>query len=206
MDRLVGLCTRIFNQKRSDKNKIYSYHAPEVKCIAKGKSHKKYEFGNKVSIASTAKNGWVVGAESFAENIYDGKTLADSLIQTSEIIGDCPLEAYVDRGYKGYTGYFLKTQIYHQGQRRGISKSMRSWLRKRSKIEPLIGHLKTDHRMGRNYLLGIDGDKINSILAAAAFNLRKILRAFTSFRMSFFQAMKFCAMLLQIKNLSISSG
>jgi len=85
LDRLLGLCTRIFNQKRSDKNKIYSYHAPEVKCIAKGKAHKKYEFGNKVSIASTAKNGWIVGAESFSENIYDGKTLADSLVQVEVI-------------------------------------------------------------------------------------------------------------------------
>ena len=184
---LLALSMRIFNQKRSSKNKIYSYHAPETKCIAKGKAHKRYEFGNKVSIASTAKSGWVVGMESFSENIFDGKTLADSLVQVKTVLGSSPGFAYVDRGYRGYTGTFMETQIYHQGQRRGLSKSTRNWLRKRSKIEPLIGHLKVDHRMGRNFLLGTLGDKINAILAGCAFNLRKALRLFASIRLFFFQ-------------------
>ena len=186
MGRLLTLCRRIFNQKRSDKNKIYSYHAPETKCIAKGKAHKRYEFGNKVSIASTAKSGWIVGVESFSENIYDGKTIADSLIQVQQVQGSYPHEALTDRGYRGYTGYFMGTHIYHQGQRRGISKSMRLWLRKRSKIEPLISHLKSDHRLGRNYLLGTEGDRVNSILAGIAFNLKKILRALAGYCRVFF--------------------
>ena len=186
MNYLLGLCIRIFNQKRSDKNKIYSYHAPEVKCIAKGKAHKRYEFGNKVSIASTAKSGWIVGVKSFSENIYDGKTVADSIMQVHSIQESFPEEALTDRGYRGYTGYFMGTQIYHQGQRRGISKSMKSWLRKRSRIEPLISHLKSDHRLGRNFLLGTDGDKINSILAGIAFNLRKILKALSGYCQVFF--------------------
>ena len=185
MQRLLSLCLRIFNQKKSDKNKIYSYHAPEVKCIAKGKAHKRYEFGNKVSISSTAKSGWIVGVESFEENIYDGKTAADSLIQVSQITGSPPDEAMVDRGYRGYQGEFIGTKIYHQGQRRGISKATRSWLRKRSRIEPLISHLKSDHRMGRNYLLGTSGDRTNSILAGIAFNMRKIMKALASYWRTF---------------------
>ena len=189
VERILSLCVRIFNQKRSDKNKIYSYHAPEVKCISKGKAHKRYEFGNKVSIASTAKNGWIVGVESFSENIYDGKTAADALIQVQTITGSPPKEALTDRGYRGYTGSFMGTQIYHQGQRRGISKAMRTWLRKRSRIEPLISHLKNDHRMDRNFLLGESGDKINSILAGIAFNLKKIMRAMGGFcRILFLEA------------------
>lgn len=191
MDRLLALCVRIFNQKRSDKNKIYSYHAPEVKCIAKGKAHKRYEFGNKVSIATTSKSSWIVGVESFSENIYDGKTAADSLIQVAEIQGTYPKEVITDRGYRGYTGLFMGAQIYHQGQKRGVTQAMRRWLRRRSRIEPVIGHLKADHRMGRNFLLGTYGDKINSILSGCAFNLRKILRAlgelcFVFFRILFF--------------------
>lgn len=177
LERLLTVSTAIFNQKRSDKNKIYSYHAPETLCIAKGKAHKRYEFGNKVSIATTARNSWIVGVESFCGNIFDGKTLADSLYQVRDVIGKSPDWAYVDRGYRGYTGTFLKTNIRHQGQKRGISKATRAWLRRRSRIEPVIGHLKSDHRMGRNYLLGTLGDKTNAILAGCAFNLRKIMRA-----------------------------
>lgn len=187
MSRLLNLCIRIVNQKRADRNKIYSYHAPEVKCIAKGKAHKQYEFGNKVSIASTAKSGWIVGTESFCENIYDGKTLADSLIQVSKVAGEVPEEAYVDRGYRGYTGRYFNTDVYHQGQRRGISKATRNWLRKRSRIEPLISHLKADHRMGRNFLLGSEGDRINAMLAGCAFNLRKVLRSFIRLSFAFFR-------------------
>lgn len=187
MKRLLSLAIAIFNQKKSDKNKIYSYHAPETKCIAKGKAHKHYEFGNKVSIASTARSGWIVGVESFSENIFDGKTLADSLVQVQKIQGCSPSFAYVDRGYRGYTGNFFGTKIYHQGQRRGLCKATRNWLRRRSRIEPLIGHLKVDHRMDRNFLLGTLGDKINATLAGCAFNLRKVLRALAGFRLPIFQ-------------------
>lgn len=185
MNRLLELSNSIIHQKRSDKNKIYSYHAPEVQCIAKGKAHKRYEFRNNASIATTAKSSWIVGIESFSENIYDGKSLADSLVQVSVMMGQSPKTVYVDRGYRGYTGHFLNTHIYHQGQRQGLSRATRKWLRKRSRIEPIIGHLKVDHRMGRNFLLGSLGDKINAILASCAFNLRKILRTIARSFMSF---------------------
>lgn len=188
MEWLLAASTRIFNQKRSDKNKLYSFHAPEVKCIAKGKAHKRYEFGNKVSIATTAKSSLVVGVVSFSENIFDGKTLADSLTQIASFVGKSPKEVFVDRGYRGYTGSFLSSNIYHQGQRRGISQATRKWLRRRSRIEPVIGHLKSDHRLGRNFLMGNEGDRINSILAGCAFNLRKVLRAIV--QMHFFKTIQ----------------
>ncbi len=107
-------------------------------------------------------------------------------MQTAKIISKSPKEAYVDRGYRGYTGYLLNTRIYHQGQKQGLSRATRNWLRKRSRIEPIIGHLKVDHRMGRNFLFGSLGDKINAILAGCAFNLRKVLRAIARSFMSFF--------------------
>ena len=144
--------------------------------------------------------------ESFSENIFDGKTLADSLVQVKTVLGSSPAFAYVDRGYRAYTGTFMETQIYHQGQRRGISKATRNWLRKRSKIEPLIGHLKVDHRMGRNFLLGTLGDKINAILAGCAFNLRKVLRFFASIRLFFFQILIKSLFFKKNKRFMLSSG
>lgn len=181
VEKIFDICFRIFNQKKSDKNKIYSVHAPEVKCISKGKAHKKYEFGNKVSIATTVKKNFVVGALSFSSSMFDGKTLKDSLQQVSKIMGQDPDFAYVDRGYRGYTKDCGQTTVFHQGQRRGIEKSTRKLLRRRSRIEPVIGHLKQDHRLGRNFLLGEDGDKINLLLSASAFNLRKLLKLFMHF-------------------------
>ncbi len=165
--------TLLFNQKKSSKNKIYSMHAPEVRCISKGKAHKRYEFGNKVSIATTAENSIVVGIQSFSENHYDGKTLSDSLFQVKDILGEWPQDAYVDRGYKGYDGYVFGTQVHRQGLKRH-SNETKSYLRKRARIEPVISHLKSDHRMGCNRLAGEFGDMMNSLLAGCAFNLRKL--------------------------------
>ena len=204
--RLLDCCVRIFNQQRSDKNKIYSYHAQEVRCIAKGKAHKKYEFGNKVSISSTAKSGWIVGIKSFDENIYDGKTAKDSIEQVTRISGSRPSEALVGRGYRGYQGDINGTTVYHQGQKRGISKTMRAWLRRRSRIEPLISHLKSDHRIGRNFLSGTLGDEINSTMAGVAFNLRKILKALANYWRVFFLFVLLSENFLLSQNSSYSSG
>lgn len=180
-EKVFELCRKLYNQKKSDKNKIYSLHAPEVKCISKGKAHKRYEFGNKVSIATTVAKNFIVGALSFSENMYDGKTLKPSLDQVSKIAGCAPNKAYVDRGYRGYTSDQGDIAIFHQAQRKGLSPRTKRLLKQRSRIEPVIGHLKDDHRLGRNFLLGTDGDEINVILAAVAFNLRKLLRCFFVF-------------------------
>lgn len=189
--KVFEICFRIFNQRKSDKNKIYSVHAPEMKCISKGKAHKKYEFGNKVSVATTVKKNFVVGALSFNSNLFDGKTPKVSLEQASKIMGKSPEFAYVDRGYRGYTKDCGETTVFLQGQRRGIDEPTKKLLKRRRRIEPVIGHLKLGHRLERNFLLGEDGDKINLLLSTAAFNLRKLLSVFVLF-IGWIRYSKFC--------------
>lgn len=172
LQHLLALATKLYNQKKSDKNKIYSLHEPQVKCIAKGKANKQYEFGNKVSISTTVKNNFVVGCQSFVENVFDGKTLSDSLCQMKDLCGMYPKEGFVDQGYKGYEGQIYSSQIYRQGLKSN-SPRVKELCKKRARVEPVISHLKSDHRMGRNYLKGIFGDAINCLWAACAFNLRK---------------------------------
>ena len=169
---------RIFTQKRDDKNKLYSMQAPEVECIAKGKAHKKYEFGCKVSLVSTSKDNWIVGIQALHGNPYDGHTLKNALKQTEELTGWRPGNAYCDKGYKGEPKTIKKTAI-HLANRKKKSMKPREWdwFKRRSAIEPIIGHTKSDHRMDRNYLKGEEGDRINAILAGCGFNIRKLLRA-----------------------------
>jgi len=170
---------RVLTQKREDTNKIYSIHEPEVLCIAKGKEHKPYEFGNKSSFAYTRKSGIVVGAMAIDGNAYDGHTLKPQLMQVRELTGGKIKNAIVDRGYriKGKVGSIdivmpkiLKKESYY------LKKQREARCRSRADIEALISHLKYDHRMRRNYLKGVSGDKINTILAAAAYNMMKWMR------------------------------
>jgi len=151
---------------------------PRNTCIAKGKAHKKYEFGSKVSIATTVKDNWVVGLSSFSENPYDGHTIPDVLNQIKRLTDEYPRVAYCDRGYKGSEGHIYSTHVYLQGTMRDVSLHIRRRLRSRSAIEPVNGHLKIDHRLDRNFLLGSEGDRINALRAGCGFNLRKVLWAF----------------------------
>tara|TARA_B100000614_G_C14510531_1_gene478350 strand:- start:26 stop:1324 length:1299 start_codon:yes stop_codon:yes gene_type:complete len=169
---------KILKQKKNDKNKIYSFHAPEVSCIAKGKRHKKYEFGSKVSILMTKNSGIIVGAKNFQGNPYDGKTLPDALSQYNKIFGKYPKAVLLDEGYRNPLHLegveFLRV---HQKAPKGYSKyRWRSRFKRRAAIEPVIGHLKSDYRMMRNYLKGTEGDEINLLLSSAAFNLRKLMQ------------------------------
>jgi IS5 family transposase len=169
---------RIITQSRSDKNKLYSMQAPEVECIAKGKVHKKYEFGCKVSLVSTSDNSWIVGVQAIHGNPYDGHTLKAALDQAEEIAGWRPQHAYCDKGYKGAPSVLNNTEVHLANKKRKSMKASEwKWYRRRSGIEPIIGHAKSDHRMDRNYLKGEEGDKINAILAGCGFNIRKLLRA-----------------------------
>ncbi|MBP6324119.1 MAG: IS5 family transposase [Chitinophagales bacterium] len=175
---------RVLTQNKNSKNKVYSLHQPQVSCIAKGKEHKKYEFGNKVSIAKTRKSGIIIGVMSFAGNPFDGDTLAPQLAQVERIAGYKPETGIVDRGYRGRK-QISGTQIICPGKpsktdRKYQRQKMRQRFRARAGIEPVIGHVKHDHRMLRNYLLDHIGDTMNSILAAAGFNLRKMLRRLKS--------------------------
>ena len=174
------LYQRVLNQKPKDKNKIYSLHEPEVYCVAKGKAHKKYEFGSKASVAMTKEKGVIVAAVAHPENIYDGHTLPEVLEVTEAIMGNAPNKAIVDRGYRGRQKVG-ETEILTpgkppKGQTRSQKQSIKKRFRRRAAIEPLIGHLKQDYRLARCYLKGQVGDQINLLLAATAWNLNKRMR------------------------------
>ncbi len=183
--KVLQVAQDIFNQKRSDTNKVYSVHAPEVECIAKGKVHKKYEFGCKVSMVSSSKDNWILAIDALHGNPFDGHTLKDSLKQVKQLTGFQPLHAYCDRGYRGAAKEITDTEVHLSGKKKKSMKvSLWKWYARRSAIEPIFGHLKSDHRLERNHLQGKDGDRINAILSGCGFNLRKLIRAFF---LSFFQ-------------------
>jgi len=178
-DEQLWLYLLVLGQRRDDKNKLYSFHAPEVKCISKGKEHKKYEFRNKNSFAITKKSGIVVGAMAFEENIYDGHAIEPQLTQVEDLLGRLPETVLVDRGCKGrknILGANIKIPGSGKGKTAYQKRRDRERFRRRASIEPIIGHIKQDHRMLRNYLKGVEGDMINTLLAGAAFNMMKMLR------------------------------
>jgi IS5 family transposase len=179
-EKLFSIFNKILTQEKTSENKVYSIHQPHVKCIAKGKEAKKYEFGNKSSIVKTKKSGIIVGAMAFTENIYDGDTLDPQLKQVERLTGKKPDIGIVDRGYRGRkvvndTKIVIPNKLpasANNYQRQKIRKQFRA----RAGIEPVIGHLKQDHRLSRNYLLDEQGDLVNTLLSAAGFNLRKMLQ------------------------------
>jgi len=177
----LQMANRLLLQKRSDSGKLYSLHAPEVECISKGKAHKKYEFGCKVSVAATSKDNFVVGAMAFHGNPYDGHTLNESVSQAERLAGFTAKEIYVDMGYRKHD--YEGEAVVHVARRglRKVKHSLRKWLKRRSAIEPIIGHMKNDGRLGRNYLLGEEGDRMNAILCGTGHNMRKLLTAFLFF-------------------------
>jgi len=179
MAKVLHLAKAIFFQKRDDKNKVYSVHAPEVECIAKGKVHKKYEFGCKVSMVSSSRGNWILAMDALHGNPFDGHTLKNALEQAKKHTGWQPLHAYCDKGYRGVAKDIPDTEIHLSGKKKKSMKaSLWRWFARRSAIEPIFGHLKSDHRLERNHLQGKDGDRMNAILSGCGFNLRKLLRAF----------------------------
>jgi IS5 family transposase len=175
LSTLLDRAERIRNQQPQDAKKLYSLHEPEVQCISKGKAHKRYEFGQKVAVATTNRSNWIVAAPLMANNPYDGHTLIATLANVEQVTGVAFTDAYVDKGYRGH-GYTGGAEVHIAGQRRkNTSRAERKRRRRRSAIEPKIGHLKSDHRMGRCFLARLDGDAINAVLAAAGANLRKLL-------------------------------
>jgi IS5 family transposase len=178
LGKLLQTAHRIYEQQKHDKNKIYSVHEPEVQCIAKGKAGKQYEFGNKVSVAVSSRGGWFVGAKSFTGNPYDGHTLAAQMKQVESLMTNKVSEAHVDMGYRGHD-YDGTVTVHVDKRRRGRTSQARwRWMKRRAAVEPSIGHLKNEHRLERNRLKGTAGNAINAILAAAAMNFQKLLRAF----------------------------
>jgi IS5 family transposase len=164
----------ILTQTRKTKGKAYSLHAPEVECIAKGKAHRPYEFGVKVSLAVTHKEGFCVGIQSCPENPYDGHTLDGQLDQVERLTGKVPSMTFVDKGYKGHAVPQERSQVFLSGTRK-LGNTLKRHLRRRSAIEPEIGHMKSDGLLGRNFLKGVEGDAMNALLCGTGHNLRKIL-------------------------------
>lgn len=181
---LLVLFKTILGQKKEDSNKIYSIHEPHVQCISKGKEHKKYEFGSKVSIITTKNSGVIIGALNLEKNVHDSKTLLPALQQQQRLTGLVLKNNFVDRGYRGVKEV-LGTKIIIPDNppkaRTGYQKQkLRKGFKRRAAIEPRIGHLKQDYRLCRNYYKGILGDNINVMLAAAAMNFKRMMNLWKS--------------------------
>ncbi|MEX0272719.1 IS5 family transposase [Leptolyngbyaceae cyanobacterium UHCC 1019] len=174
---LLEIAKRIYQQQPKDTGKLYSVHAPEVECIATGKVHKRYEFGCKVVLATTAASNWIVGIDAVHGNPYDGATLKGALAQAEKLTAVKPKQAFVDKGFRGTTHHPLEVEVFVAGTRK-LTGALKRCLKRRSAIEPVIGHSKQDHALGRNYLQGQIGDRINAYLAGCGFNLRKLFRFF----------------------------
>jgi len=180
--RPLYLAERVLAQDRHQRGrKIYSLHAPEVECIGKGKAHKPYEFGVKVSVATPLRHSrggqFVAHVAALPGNPYDGHTLATVIPAMQAIIGNTLDRVIADAGYRGHNAapeYQFK--VYTAGQKRRTTPQIKRDMRRRAAVEPVIGHLKEDHRMGRNYLAHSSGDAINAVLAAVGYNFRLLLR------------------------------
>lgn len=178
------LFVKVLKQQKTDSNKIYSLHEPDVYCMAKGKEHKNYEFGCKASIALTKTSGIIVAATTFEKNTSDVHTIEQTLQQINYTTDQLPEELICDRGYRGKTKVddckiSIPKPLPHAASRYQ-KKQVQLKFRRRASIEPVIGHLKYQHRMERNFLKGLAGDFINCVLAAAGFNLKKMLRKLAS--------------------------
>ena len=169
----LALVSRLLHQQPKGADKIYALHEPEVDCISKGKARVRYEFGCKVSVATTLDEGFVVGMRSFAGNPYDGHTLKEAVEQVAILTDQRPDLAVVDRGYRGHG--VEATRVLISGTRRGLTPKLIADLRRRSAIEAEIGHMKTDGRLSRCPLKGAIGDAVFAALNACGHNIRKIL-------------------------------
>ena len=186
----LALFKKVLKQKRFDTNKIYSLHEPHVNCISKGKEHKKYEFGSKVSIITTKKSGVIIGALNIEKNDYDAHTVDPAFEQQQRLTGVTLKRAFMDRGYRGITEVRVtKIQIpkpFNKSINGYQQQQIKKGFKRRAAIEPKIGHLKEDHRLGRNYYKGIKGDNINVMLAAAAMNFKRMMNIFKKMFFAFF--------------------
>ena len=169
----LEVAEKILAQERKSPSKIYSVHAPEVECIAKGKAHKKYEFGCKVSLVTTHKEGLVLSSQALHGNPYDGHTLEGALKNAEEVSNKTIKRVVVDKGYKGHK--VEGKEIFISGQKRGMTNYFKKLLKRRQAIEPLIGHMKSEGKLDRNYLKGSLGDQLNAVLVGIGHNLRLVL-------------------------------
>ena len=178
---MLFLAQRVHDQQPGQRGpKVYSLHAPEVECIGKGKARKPYEFGVKVSIATTvapsAGGQFVLAAKALPGTPYDGHTLSTVIPHVEALIGHEIKRIIADKGYRGHglpSPYSMR--VFVSEQKRGVTRQIKRELKRRSAVEPVIGHLKSDHRMDRNFLIGSDGDAANAVLAAIGYNFARLL-------------------------------
>src|SRR5947207_11641429 len=179
---LLSLARRVREQQQRQRGpKVYSLHAPEVECIGKGKAHRPYEFGVKVSVATTLRHSkggqFVTHVKALPGNPYDGHTLATVIPDMEALVGNTIRRVFADKGYRGHNAPpDYQFRIFTAGQTRRVTPKIKRELRRRSAVEPVIGHLKAEHRMGRNYLRYRQGDAINALMAAAGYNFRLLIR------------------------------
>ena len=173
---LLSISKKLINQSKKSKNKVYSIHEPSVYCISKGKASNPYEYGCKVQFTLTHKQGLIVSTDALHPNVYDGHTLQDSLLQAEKLSGTKVKYAFVDKGYRGHNIPNNECNIFISGAKKGLTLALKKALKRRSAIEPHIGHMKADGKLSVNYLKGILGDKLNAILCAISHNLRLIVR------------------------------
>jgi IS5 family transposase len=177
---LLDLAVKVSVQDHRQRGpKVYSLHAPEVECIGKGKARAPYEFGCKVSVATPVtqpKGGqFVLHAKALHGNPFDGHTLGPMVADMEKLTGIEARRIHVDKGYRGHS-HPNKFRVWISGQVRRTTAALKREMKRRAAIEPVIGHIKAEHRMDRNYLKGRDGDRINAVLAAAGFNFSLLLR------------------------------
>ena len=190
---LLGLAVRVrFQDHRQRGPKVYALHAPEVECIGKGKARAPYEFGCKVSIATPAtkpKGGqFVLHAKAVHGNPFDGHTLGPVVTEMEQLTGVETRRIHVDKGYRGHN-HRHKFRVWITGQVRRVTRPIRREMKRRAAVEPVIGHLKAEHRMDRNYLKGRGGDRANAVLAAAGYNFALLLRWLRRLLRALFQAL-----------------
>jgi len=182
LDRMLALARQVLDQKQRQRGpKVYSLHAPEVECIGKGKAHRPYEFGVKVSVATTlshARGGqFVTHVKALPGNPHDGHTLKSVIPDMEALTGNIIERLVLDKGYRGHNAPpDYKFRMFISGQKRRVTPKIKREMRRRSAIEPVIGHLKSEHRMGRNYLWHREGDAANAVLAAVGYNFRRLIR------------------------------
>jgi transposase, IS5 family len=180
--RELSLARRVLAQDRHQRGrKVYSLHAPEVECIGKGKAHRPYEFGVKVSVATPVKHSaggqFVAHVAALPGNPYDGHTLASIIPAMQALVGNVLDRVIADAGYRGHNAPpEHRFRVYTAGQKRRVTAQIKREFKRRAAVEPVIGHLKEDHRMGRNYLAHASGDAINAVLAAAGYNFRRLIQ------------------------------
>lgn len=179
-DIILRRAKRIYKQKRGDSDYLYSWHAPEVGCISKGKARAPYEFGVKVSMVTNLRTSgekgkhFIVYTKAIHGRPYDGHTHEAAGENIEKIIGRLPERFLVDKGYKGHKWEEPRTKVFQSGQKRGVTPAIKRDIKRRSVIEPIIGHTKNDGLLRRNYLKGRKGDEINAIPASIGFNFRQI--------------------------------